>query len=79
MKNKSSKANIFEIAGQFFIKLATAIVSGLPREKYIMKPENERTVESKPKNLKSDDEKHYHRPSSRRAVEKQTLLKEKKK
>jgi hypothetical protein len=56
MKTKSSEFGIFAFIGRFFSKIATAIVSGLPREKYILKPENKSNVESIPENYKIDEE-----------------------
>jgi len=60
-------------------KLATAIVSGLPRQKIVMKPENKTILQDKKASFKTDTEKHYHRPTAKPVVEKQTLLKEMKK
>ncbi|WP_163325375.1 hypothetical protein [Draconibacterium mangrovi] len=60
-------------------KMATAIVSGLPNSKVIFKPVNKSFLQIRTKNVKFHDEKYYHRPIAKPVVEKQTLLKEKKK
>jgi hypothetical protein len=75
MKAIQSNLNL----GAFFSKIATAIVSGLPRQKLISKPENKTILHSKKENFKIDIEKHYHHPIAKPVVEKQTLLKESKK
>ena len=63
----------------FLAKIATSIVSGLPKEKFFLKPRKETILQERKTTLKSDSERHYHQPMSKPAVEKQTLLKEKKK
>lgn len=63
----------------YIAKLATAIVSGLPREKVVFKPEAKTVMHKQKIIFKPDSEKHYHRPMAKPAVEKQTLLKENKK
>lgn len=75
---KTKKSYIRSI-WDFVASLATAIVSGLPREKVVFKPKTNTILQNKKENFKTDSEKHYHRPMSKPAVEKQTLLKEKKK
>jgi len=61
------------------VKTAYAIVSGLPKEKILFNPVNKKMLHNKKEIFNISSEKHYHRPISRNAVEKQTLLKEKKK
>ncbi|WP_346856460.1 hypothetical protein [uncultured Draconibacterium sp.] len=74
-KNKSLISRILRFCG----KIVTTIVSGLPRERITLKPENKATLVNKKESFKRDDEKHYHRPVAKPVVEKQTLLKEVKK
>jgi len=79
MKTKSSKLNQLKSLGSIFGKITTAIVSGLPKEKFFIKRENKAILQNKKESFKPDSKKHYHRPMAKPAVEKQTLLKEKKK
>jgi hypothetical protein len=64
---------------RFFGNIITTIVSGIPRERITLKPKNKTPLLSKKEDLKSNTEKHYHRPLAKPVVEKQTLLKETKK
>lgn len=63
----------------FLGKVAKAIVSGIPSQKTYLEPNKESKVFMGDENTKPDYEKHYHKPLSRPAVEKQTLRKEVKK
>lgn len=63
----------------FFSKMVSAVVSGLPKAKLLFKPSTKTFLQIKKKYLKSKSEKYYHRPLAKPVVEKQTLLKEKKK
>ena len=63
----------------FISKVPKAIVSGMPLQKVYIKPKKEAKVYTSKEQIKKDNEKHYHRPASRPASEKQTLLKETKK
>jgi len=65
--------------GDIIARMSTAIVSGIPREKAVLKPRNRTTLQNRKLYTKPGSEKHYHRPLGKPAVEKQTLLKEKKK
>jgi len=75
---KAKQSNLKSL-GSFFGKIATAIVSGLPRQKFVSKPRNKTVLHSKNENFKADNDKHYHHPIAKPVVEKQTLLKETKK
>jgi hypothetical protein len=65
--------------GNFFGQILKGIIAGLPGRKLVFKPNSKSMVQEKPEHLKMDSEKHYHRSKAKPAVEKQTLLKEKKK
>ena len=65
--------------GSFFAKIATAIIAELPRERFFLNPKAKTILKNQKENFKPTVEKHYHRPMSKPASEKQTLLKEKKK
>jgi hypothetical protein len=71
--------NYIQNAWSYIAQLVTAIVSGLPREKVVFKPEAQIIMHKQKQNYKPDTDKHYHRPMAKPAVEKQTMLKEKKK
>ncbi len=75
---KAKQGSIRKVMGTF-ANIATSVVSGLPRDKYLLKPENKVIIHNKKETFKPDDEKHYHRPIAKPVVEKQTLLKESKK
>lgn len=62
-----------------FGKIATAVVSGLPKRKLLFRPVNKSLVHLGKTSVKPDNAKHYHKPIAKPVVEKQTLLKEKKK
>ncbi len=74
-----SNQSLFISFGNFVSKIASAIVSGIPREKIYCKPVAKTTFHQRNQNLKADSEKHYHRPASKPVPEQQTLLKEIKK
>jgi len=63
----------------FIANIATAIVSGLPREKVEIRPTSKTILQKPNESFKPTSEKHYHRPTAKPVVEKQTLLKEEKK
>lgn len=65
--------------GDSIARATTAIVSGIAREQILLKPRNWTILPSRNLQVKPGSEKHYHRPMGKPAVEKQTLLKEKKK
>ncbi len=65
--------------GGFIARMSTAIVSGIPREKAVLKPRNYTIQHNGKPYVKPGSEKYYHRPPGKPVVEKQTLLKEKKK
>ena len=75
---KARQNQLKKVSG-FFAKIATAIVSGAPGRRIFFRPQNKSVFQPQEMSFKPDSEKHYHRPKSKPAVEKQTLLKEKKK
>jgi len=79
MKTSNPILKQIKTLGDFFTRTVSAIVSGLPREKIYLIPENKAVVQTRKNGLKAYSEKHYHRPIAKPAVEKQTLLKENKK
>ena len=79
MKTKTLEFTRFNYLGNFFRRISIAIVSGLPREKILLKPENVTIMQPRKESYKPDSEKHYHHPLAKPVVEKQTLLKNKKK
>ena len=79
MRTKTPEFTQLKKLGDFFRKIATAIVSGLPRQTFVSKPMNKTVLYSKNENFKGDNKKHYHHPIAKPVVEKQTLLKETKK
>ena len=79
MKTKNALSDNLKKFGNFFRKLVKAIVSGIPSEKIYTNPGGKSRIPINKLNVKSDIEKHYHKPVSKPVVEKQTLLKEKKK
>ena len=76
MKAKKSPINNLTA---FFGKIATVIVSGLPKAQFLFRPANKSIYHIKGSYVKPDSEKHYHKPIAKPVVEKQTLIKEKKK
>ncbi len=74
-----SNSSLISSVGNFFGQILKAIVAGLPGKKLLFKPNSKRNVLEKPEHFIMDSEKHYHRSKAKPAVEKQTLLKEKKK
>lgn len=62
-----------------FSRIATVMISGLPRNKVLFKPVNKSFLQYRKENVKINSEKYYHKPIAKPVVEKQTLLKEKKK
>ena len=62
-----------------FSKIATVLVSGLPRNRVLFRPLNKSFLQARKGNVKTNSEKYYHKPIAKPVVEKQTLLKEKKK
>ena len=60
-------------------KISKAIVSAMPYENKKIRESRKSTVHIRDEVFKTNAEKHYHRPASKPAVEKQTLLKENKK
>lgn len=79
MKNKNVNQNWFYSIGNFLKQISIAIVSGFPSKKMYFKKERNTVVYQKQQNIVLDNEKHYHKPIAKPVVEKQTLLKEKKK
>jgi hypothetical protein len=75
---KARRTILMRLAG-FLVKIPTAIVSGLPRKKLLDTPVNKSILHTMDVERRSESEKHYHRPVAKPVVEKQTLLKEKKK
>ncbi len=65
--------------GNLVARMSKAIVSGIPREKAVLKPRNYTIQHNEKPYAKPGSEKYYHRPTGKPVVEKQTLLKEKKK
>ena len=63
----------------FISKLSKAIVSGIPSQKMEFKPTKHEKVHARPDELRQNAGSRKHRPSSRPAAEKQSLLKETKK
>jgi len=74
-----TRHNQFKKISGFFAKIATTIVAGAPGRKIFFRPENKSVLQPEEMSFKPDIEKHYHRPKAKPAVEKQTLLKKKKK
>jgi hypothetical protein len=60
-------------------RVSTAIVSAVPGEKIYSGKTGKSRVYIHDADSKNDPEKHFHRPMSKPAVEKQTLIKETKK
>ena len=79
MRSKTSRFNSLKSVGKLLSRIITAVVSGLPRKEIVFKPEINSRVQNRKENIKTDNEKHYHHPISKPVVEKQTIIKEKKK
>lgn len=60
-------------------RILTAIVSGFPGKRIWFKPRNKHVYHDPLKVMRPDVNKYYHRPRAKPVVEKQTLLREKKK
>lgn len=63
----------------FIVKISTAIVSGIPRDKFYSNPDKKLLIHKRKQRTAISNEKHFHRSISKPAAERQTLLKEKKK
>ncbi|MCF8371943.1 MAG: hypothetical protein K9H64_09990 [Bacteroidales bacterium] len=79
MRKEILNPSYLKILGGFFSKIVKAILSGFPRGKILIKPVNVTILRNPKDSFKPDSEKHYHRPKAKPTVEKQTLLKERKK
>jgi len=79
MNQTKNKSGFLQNLWNLIRKIAKAIVSGIPTEKTDLTPHQKSAVYNTQKKMKTDDQKHYHKPVGKPVVEKQTLLKEKKK
>ena len=77
-KNSIYKMSLVYIWG-IIRKISLAIVSGISSDKITIPLKKRSNILITKEEIKKDWDKHYHRPVSRPAVEKQTLLKESKK
>ena len=75
----NAKGKMVSNLTSLFSKIATVMVSGLPRTKVLFRPVNKSFLKSRKENIKTNSEKYYHKPIAKPVVEKQTLLREKKK
>ncbi|MCF8381183.1 MAG: hypothetical protein K9H49_16545 [Bacteroidales bacterium] len=79
MKHAKNESGFLQKVWNFIKRCCIAIVSGIPRQKVELKPPGKTSVYTHPKEKKAESEKRYHKPVAKPVVEKQTLLKEKKK
>jgi hypothetical protein len=79
MKTRNVYMNVVKAVWNVIRKFSLAVVSGFPSQRISMTPERKSGIITRSGNFPKDREKHYHRPFSRPAVEKQTLLKESRK
>jgi hypothetical protein len=79
MKTNREATPLFKSIWNTARNLIIIIVSGIPVKMFRIGPTNKSRVYTRNTKLKKDEEKHYHFPRSKPAVETQTLLKERKK
>lgn len=79
MKRTKKESGFLQAVWNFIRRCCIAIVSGIPMQKVELKPQQKSTVYPPQKEKRTDSEKHYHKTVSKPVVEKQTLMKEKKK
>jgi hypothetical protein len=79
MKKNNVYFDVLKRLWDLIKKASIAIISGVPPQKFYLKRNRKSNIIIRNEELTHTSEKHYHRPISKPAVEKQTLLKETKK
>ncbi|MFC2087762.1 hypothetical protein ACFLSA_06350 [Bacteroidota bacterium] len=79
MKTSSINTGFLQTLHYLYNKITSSKIFIIPATRLVFKPNRKSTVQINYKEMKIDTEKHYHRTVAKPVVEKQTLLKEKKK
>jgi hypothetical protein len=79
MKTNNYYTDLIKHAWNLIKKVSMAIVTGIPADKVYTANTRKSTLHLRDEEINAGPEKYYHRPISKPAVEKQTILKESKK